>query len=193
MDIKLVLTIIAIALILVGYIPYIIDTIKGNTRPHIFSFFLWSFITAIIFSLQLKAGGGIGAWVTFAIVCMMVVVLALSFKNGDRDIKKIDFLFLALGIIAIPIWLIADQPALSMILLSGIDMLGFGPTIRKSWVDPWSETLSLYWVTAIRHFLAIFALVEINLITVLSPLTWTIANGLFAILLIVRRKKLTKK
>jgi len=122
----------------------------------------------------------------------MVVVFALSLKNGKRDIRKVDFIFLAIALLAIPVWLVADQPVLSIILLSTIDMLGFAPTVRKSWVDPWSETLFMYFMTAIRHSLAVIALTEINLVTALFPITWTIANVLFIILLIARRKQLPK-
>ncbi len=192
MDIKVIVSIVAIILVFVGYVPYIIDTVKGTTRPHAFSYFLWALLVYIIFALQLQAGGGLGSWITFTVATVMVVVFALSLKNGKRDIRKVDFIFLAIALLAIPVWLVADQPVLSIILLSTIDMLGFAPTVRKSWVDPWSETLFMYFMTAIRHSLAVIALTEINLVTALFPITWTIANVLFIILLIARRKQLPK-
>ena len=193
MDFKIAISILAIILVIVGYAPYIKDTIKGTTRPHVFSYFLWIFTTIIIFALQLQEGGGIGSWITFSIVFVMCIVFILSFKNGKRDIRKIDYVFLGLGIIATLLWIIAKQPILSIILLSTVDILGFAPTVRKSWYDPWSETLFLYIITALRHGLAIIALVEINFVTALFPISWTLANALFSLMLIVRRKTFNNK
>jgi hypothetical protein len=192
MEYKSIISIVAIILVFFGYAPYIYDTIKGETRPHIFSYLLWSILMGIIFALQLESGGGFGSWVTFFVGLVIFFVFLLSLRNGKRDIQKIDFVFLLLAILAIPLWLVADQPVLSIILLSTIDMLAFVPTIRKSWSDPWSETLSLYTITTFRHGIAIIALTEINIVTALFPATWTIANLLFATMLIVRRKKLRK-
>jgi uncharacterized protein with PQ loop repeat len=37
---KEVIGIIAVIFTFVGYIPYIMDTIKGKTKPHIYSWFI---------------------------------------------------------------------------------------------------------------------------------------------------------
>ena len=144
MEIKWFLSILAIALLFIGYFPYLRDTINGKTRPHIFSYIIWALTTFIVFGIQLQSGGGAGAWVTFAIGCMMLVVLGLSYKNGRDDITKGDFITLVVALLAIPLWLLANLPLLSLVILTAIDLLGFLPGMRKSWVDPWSETISLY-------------------------------------------------
>lgn len=190
MEIKTIFSILATALVFIGYIPYIRDTIRGTTRPHIFSFSLWTIIVFIVFLLQLDSGGGGGAWVTFSISLMMLCVALLSLKNGKRDIKKIDFLFLFLVLLTIPIWLIAKQPLLSVIILAIMDILTLIPMVRKSWVDPWSETLSLYVITFFRFILAFFAMAELNIITGLYPVLWMFINLAFALMLIYRRRKL---
>jgi len=193
MELKAVFSIISIILLIIGYIPYISDTIKGVTRPHIFSYLLWSLTTFIIFALQLKNGGGAGAWVTFAIGCLMFIVLFLSLKNGRGDITKVDYLFLALAILTIPIWLIAKLPELSITLLVLVDLLGFIPGMRKTYCDPWSETLSLYILNSFRYLLAVLALLSFNYITVLSPLVSLLANIIFVLIIIYRKRFLLNK
>jgi hypothetical protein len=192
MQIKAIISLVAILLIFIGYAPYIRDILNGKTRPHIFSWFIWGITTGIAYALQVSAGAGVGSWVTLCITLVLISVFFLGLKNGNRDIRKIDIVFLVLSLLAIPIWLIVKQPVISIILLATIEMLGFVPTIRKSWDDPYSETLSLYTITTFRHGLAIFALEKLNFITVLYPIIWVIANALFAIILIIRRKKLAK-
>jgi hypothetical protein len=181
----------AILLTFVGYAPYISDLLKGKIRPHIFSWLVWAIVTSIIFALQISAGAGIGAYVTLAVASLSLAIFVISLRNGNRDIAKIDIVFLLLALFSIPLWLIVDQPVLSIILLSTIDMLGFAPTVRKSWNDPYSETLALYVITTFRHGLSILGLLEYNIITMLFPLTWVFANAAFAVALIVRRKKLS--
>mgnify|MGYP000656241884 CR=1 FL=1 len=189
---KIFISIVAIVLTFVGYVPYIRDTFIGKTKPHIFSWLVWTITTSIIYALQVSAGAGPGSWVTLAVIIVLLIVLLLGLKNGNKNIKKIDIVFLVLALVSIPIWLVVKQPVVSIILLSTIEMIGFLPTIRKSWNDPYSETLSLYIITTFRHGLSIFALAEYNIITWLFPATWVFANAVFSIILIVRRKKLKK-
>jgi hypothetical protein len=72
-------------------------------------------------------------------------------------------------------------------------MLGFAPTIRKSWNKPFSETLFTYELGAVRHALGLSALSSYTFVTVLFPLTWTVANVLFSSMLIVRRAQINRK
>ncbi|MBI5531010.1 MAG: hypothetical protein HY918_05965 [Candidatus Doudnabacteria bacterium] len=193
LEIKTIVSVIAIALTFIGYAPYIIDIFKGKTKPHVFSWLIWGIITSIIFALQINAGGGIGSYVTLSVSLISFFIFFKALPSGRKQITAIDVIFLFLAIISIPIWLVVKQPVLSIVLLSTIDMLGFAPTVRKSWVDPYSETLSLYTITTFRHALSILGLAHYSIITWLFPGTWVIANALFAIMLIVRRKSMRLK
>ena len=106
---KEALAVLAVSLNFVGYIPYIRDTLKGKTHPHAYSWFVWTYITVIVFALQLSDGGGAGAYVTLG---------------------------------------------------------------------------------AVRHALGLLALSSYTFVTVLFPLTWAIANTLFSITLILRRRRI---
>lgn len=190
---KNVIGIIAIVLTFFGYAPYFRDLLKGRTRPHIFSWLVWAISTSVIYALQVSAGAGFGALVTLMVAVISLAIFILSFKNGNKDIKKIDVIFLILALLAIPLWLVIKQPVLSIILVSSIDMLGFAPTVRKSWNDPRSETLSFYLITTFRHGLSVLALEHYNIITMLFPATWVVANALFSTVLIVRRRYCSKQ
>jgi|SRR3989344_839620 len=191
-DIKTVISLIAVLLTFIAYVPYIRDTLKGKTTPHVYTWFIWALVTAIAFGLQVSAGAGVGSWVTFAVVLACSTVFILGLRNGKKNITKVDTMFLFLSFIALFFWLIAKQPVLSIILVSLIDMLGFIPTIRKSWNKPYSETLLSYEINTFRHGISILALQQYNIVTWLYPVTWTIANGLFSLMLIVRRRQVRK-
>lgn len=191
-DYKTIISIVAVILTFVGYIPYILDTLKGKTTPHVYTWFIWVFVTAIAFGLQVTAGAGVGSWVTLAVVIIGTFIFLLSLRNGG-GITKSDTAFFILSLIALFLWLIAKQPVLSVILVSLIDMLGFIPTIRKSWNKPYSETLFSYEINSFRHGLSIFGLQQYSIVTWLYPATWAVANGLFSIMLIIRRKQLARR
>lgn len=186
---KALVGVIAIILTFIGYIPYSRDIIAGKTKPHLYSWFLWALVTGIIFALQFVGGAGVGGFVTLAAALMCLVVIFLAYQHGaNTDIKPIDKLFILLAFTALAIWLFAKQPVLSAILSTLIDLFGFAPTIRKSWNHPYSETLSFYYLNTLRFTLAVFALSQYSLITALYPIGWLLANGLFALMLIFRRR-----
>ncbi len=190
---KSVIGIIATLLVLVGYIPYVRDIIKGKTKPHIYSWFLWGFVTLIAFALQASDNAGTGSLVTLAAGLMCLVVIALGFIYKSKvEITRTDTLFLILAFIALGLWLLAKQPTLSAILITLVDLFGFAPTVRKSWNRPHSETLSFYFLNTLRFALAVFSLQHYSIITTLYPSTWLLANGLFGLVLVIRRKQLSE-
>lgn len=185
---KTIIGSIAIGLTLVGYIPYIKDLLAGKTKPHIYSWILWGFLTYIVFFLQISDQAGPGALVTLsaALLCTLVIVLTLV-KNAKSEITQSDKVFLGLALLTLAFWLIAKQPLISAVLATTIELLGFVPTVRKSWKDPYSETLSFYWLNTLRFLLATLALSRYTIITALYPSFWFMANGLFALMLVYQR------
>ena len=113
-------------------------------------------------------------------------------RSGKKDIALSDTIFFVLSFVALFLWLIAKQPVLSVILTSTIDLLGFAPTVRKSWNKPHSETLFTYELSTLRHGLSILALQQYSIVTWLYPVSWTFANALFSLILIIRRKQVNK-
>lgn len=189
---KTALSVAAIMLTIGGYIPYIRDTLKGTTKPHVFTWFLWGFQTVITYGLQINAGAGVGSWTTLAVAISCFLIFALGMRNGKKDITKSDVIFFALSLIGLAIWLAAKQPILSTILLSSTAIIGFIPTIRKSWNNPHSETLLTYRINVLRHGLSFLALQQYNIVTWLYPVVWMTINGLFSIMLTLRRNHIDK-
>lgn len=191
-DFKILISLIAVALSLIAYVPYLKDTFTGKTTPHIYTWFIWGFVTAIAYALQVSGGAGAGSWVTLGAVIIAFVIFACGLRNGKKDITKSDTLFFILALIALLFWLLAKQPIISVILVTVIDLFGFAPTIRKSWNKPYSETLFTYQLNAFRHGLSVLALQKYSILTWLYPISWALANLIFSIILIVRRRQVKK-
>lgn len=188
MDYKIIISVISVALVVVGYGPYVYDILKRKTTPHVFTWFIWTLAPGITYALQVKGGAGVGAWVTFGVTISSFIIFILSMRIGDKDITHSDIAFFILSLCALFLWLGVDKPIWSVILIVLTDVLGFFPTIRKSWNKPHSETLFTWGVASFRHTLGIFALQKFNLLTLLYPVVWAVANLIFCIILIIRRR-----
>lgn len=187
---KEILSTVAVVLTFLAYIPYYRDIIKGKTHPHIYSWSLWGVLSILIVALQIKGGAGSSVLVTAAAGLLCIGVIVLGLKHGKKDITKSDTFVAILSLIATGFWLIADQPVVSILLVVLADVLAFVPTVRKSYNKPMTETLSLYVTNSFRFTLALIAVEQFNLLSALWPGVWAVGNGLFAIMLIVRRRQL---
>ena len=190
-ELKALFGIIAVALTFVGYIPYLHGIINGKTRPHIFSWLIWLLDDCVIFALQFTHGAGPGSFVILSAGLLSVVVLILTLRHkGKQDITPSDIVFSILAIAALVLWIFAKQPLISTLLIIAVNMFALMPTIRKSWHKPHSENATFYAINTVRFILTLLALQTYTLITALHPTTWLFVNGLFALMLILRRKKL---
>ncbi len=174
----------------ISYIPYYKDLFANKTRPHAFSWFVWSVITVIIFLAQLAEGGGIGSFVTgvSAVLCTTVFLFALI--KGDRKFVLFDWIALGIAFIGIILWRTTKDPTLAVVLVTVADGFGFLPTIRKAYYKPYEETLSLYVLTTAKWIFGFFGLESLSVATWFFPLYLFFANLFFVILLIVRRRAL---
>jgi len=184
--------IIAIVLTFISYIPYIRDIFLRKTKPHIYTWIIWWALSTIISIIQNNNGGGIGSYVTLTVWIISIFIALLSLKYGTKDLKKIDTIFLVLTILGIGVWLGIENPIFSIILLCGIDLAWFFPTIRKSISAPHDESLSFYVINFIRYIFSVFSLMIINFVTILFPLIWVIVNWWFVLFLLWRRSKIIK-
>jgi len=189
-NMKAILGILATLIAIFGYLPYLKDTFKGKTKPHIFSWFLWGLVSLIAFGIQVTNKGGFGSLPNLVMVVICLIIFIRAIKNGTKEISKIDIVSLVLALMAIILWLIAKQDLLSIIFIIFVDIFSFLPTFRKSWNKPGEETLVTWIMNAIRQILIIFALEEINIINAAYPVYALTAVGLFCVMLIYRKKKL---
>lgn len=169
MDIKIVLGTIAALFAAGSAYLYIRDIFRGNTKPHIYTWLIWAIVTIIGFLGQWVSGGGPGSWATGVTALYTLVVLALSFRYGTKDITRFDTLCLTLAVISIIPWLVTQDILLSVTLATFTDVIGFLPTIRKTWNAPRSESLGSMFFDAFKHGLSIASLQTYSLTTWFYP------------------------
>jgi hypothetical protein len=189
MNFKIILSVVAIFVGMMSYIPYLRDVVKGKTKPHTFSWLVWGILTVIVFIGQLIDQGGFGTWVTGFTACAVLIIFIFGIFKGEKNITKGDWASLLAALFTIVIWILTSEPLIAIILVTIIDILAFYPTIRKTILKPHEETLTLYLLSGIKWILAILALQNYSFVTLLYPVYLVLINGLFVTLLLVYRKK----
>ncbi len=187
-NLKDILGIIAVIIGIIAVIPYVISIFKGQTTPHIFSYLIWGVTMAIAFVAQIMNNAGPGAWLVGygAITCTLIAVLAI--KYGEKDITKNDWVFLIMALAIIPIWITTKNDFLAILLASLIDLIGYFPTFRKTYIKPYSENLTTYALVGTSYIFALFALTEFNFVTSLYPLMVCFISFAFVGMVLWRRK-----
>lgn len=186
---KEIIGFVTVALTFISLAPYIYDIFKNKTKPHIFTWIVWSIATALAFLGQWQKGGGPGSWTTGATGLLTIFIMIISFKKGSDDITKLDIVMFIGALLGIIPWLLTNDPTLSVVIMATIDAIGFIPTIRKTIKTPQSETFSTYVINIFRHSLSIVALSKYNLATYVFPATLTVMNLITALVIIKYRKK----
>ena len=164
------LSMIATAISVIALLPYIYSTLRGNIRPHVMSWTIWGITTTIVFWAQRESGAGVGAWpIGFsAAVAFLIAGIAYS-KRQDIRIASGDWVFFLGALAAIPLWWATDSPLLAVLVVTTVDVLGFGPTLRKAFHFPDSESLLFFYMIVLRNTLVLFALEAYSTTTALFP------------------------
>src|SRR5690606_16045788 len=109
---------------------------RGTNKPHMFTWIIWTLLTAIILAAQIVGGAGPGAWSTGAVLLPCIIITVLAIQRGEKNITASDWVMFLAGLAAIPVWLATSNPLWAVIIVVAIDALAFGPTFRKSWFRP---------------------------------------------------------
>jgi len=192
MDMKFWFAIMATMAGIVAFLPYLRDMLARKTRPHAYTWLIWVLTQGIAVAGILRGGGAWGALNLVAGLLFCILIFVLSFRYGTRDITRGDTSIL-LGVVgAILLWVVFDSPLLSVLFVTGIDMLGYVPSFRKSYADPWGETLSSWFLFALSDVFALFALSEYNLLTATYLVSITVANLALLLFCTYRRTKVSE-
>lgn len=177
-----VLSGIAIVLTFAGFVPYIRAIRQKKVRAHVFSWVIWGTTTFVVFLAQLKGGGGLGAWPIGVSGLITIYIAWLAYtQKSDSSITWHDKCFFLAAMSSLPVWYFTSDPLWAVIVLTSVDVIGFGPTLRKAYASPFEESLTFFTLFATRNLVAIAALETYSLTTILFPA----ATGLGCLVLIV--------
>lgn len=180
--------IIAAALAVGATAPYLWKTWKGELRPHLFTWTIWTVSTLIAAAGRSSAHAGAGAWGQWVagLCCLSIALLALRY--GEKNITRSDKVMFIAALSAIPAWIAMGDPLYAVIIVTIIDLTGYYPTLRKAYFAPYQEATFNLHISNIIHVLSFFATSEINLTNMLFPCALFIANNVVIGTILWRRR-----
>lgn len=188
MDIKLIFSVAGVILILGGNVPYFVGIFRGKTRPHIYSWLIWTITYGIGLLGVIKGNGGWGSLslaVGFSIVC---ITFLACFKYGSKNITKFDTVTLIFALLAIVVYFQLHNPLLAVFMVTLIDFIAYVPSFRKSFYEPYSENVASWVIYTIAGLLIILSLYEYNLLTLTYLVVTEVANIILIAICLARRK-----
>jgi hypothetical protein len=185
---KVIIGLFASVISVIGYVPYLRDILRKKTKPHVFSWLVWSFSAGIVFAAQIVKGAGSGAWMMGAgtAICFLITILAAF--QGEKRIVLLDWFAFGGAVLGLIAWVLTDNPLFAVILITVTDILAFIPTFRKAYYKPYEETLFTWIIASVKFIFVLIALDAYNATTLLFPVYLILSNSSFTIMMLVRRR-----
>ena len=175
-----------------GFIPYIVQILRKNTKPHAYTWLIWSITqgTALAGLIFGKAGLGSLAWSIGEV--FVVAIFFLTLKFGTKNITRKDTVVLFLALSAVVVWWQLHNPLLAVVMVTVIDLSGYFPSFRKTFQEPWSESAITWAMFALTSIFSILALSEYNWLTLPYLIMTSIANTVFVLIILIRKPLVPK-
>lgn len=148
-------------LILVASPPYIIDILKGKTKPERITWLIFSILGIIAFVSQLLLGASWSLLFSGLDTLASILILGLSLKFGVGGHTKLDVVALFVATVGVLISIFVKEPIISLLGVIIADVSGVALTVKKVYEKPESETTitwmlvgtaSLFGVLSVDHF-----------------------------------------
>jgi len=168
-DYKIIFASIWALLFIISSFLYISWILKWETKPHTFSFLIWSILSCIWFLGQIFDNAWIWSIVSLVWFLNALIVFILSLKYWVKVLTKWDKISFFFAFFAIILWGITKTPLYSIILVTIIDTCWYYPTLSKISRMPYSENIPTWAVSILAIIFWIIALDHYSIITTLYP------------------------
>lgn len=170
-------------------LPYIIDVLKGKTKPRIVSWFIWSVLTGIATAASFVDHQYASAILTFCASIETLSIVILGFiKSGDRTLEKFDAYCLAGAVVGLALWLFLGSPSIAVLASVIIDMVGAAPTVKHIWQKPYEETWLTFMLASVGALFTVLAAKDTRITAIAYPVYIVLTNVVFVGIIFARHK-----
>lgn len=147
---------------LLGYLPYIVTTIRGKTKPNRATWWVWGFLGIIqvisYYYSELKIDGAIWLLICYSICQIIMAILSIKFGEGGWD--RLDKICLIGVLFSIFLWRWFDSAEITLLFTIAIDIFGAVPTVTKSYYQPEKESSFSWTIFLVANSLNLIAIGE---------------------------------
>jgi len=143
-----------------GGSSYLIDTLRGKTKPNKVTWFIWTLAPFIAFSAEIKQGVGLQSLMTFMVGFMPLLIFLASFVN-KKAIWKISQLDIVCGVLSVAgliLWQITRVANIAIAFSILSDGLAGVPTIVKAYKFPETENYKVFLTAGLNAFITLLTI-----------------------------------
>ena len=175
---------------IVSVIPYIRDMIKGTTRPNVVTYVIYFILALISLFAQWSAGASWSIFILLAVSINTFIVIILCFNGfGYKKYGLLDWACLLLGVVAIVVWRITNNPMAALFTALLANILGDIPTIIKTYKEPHTELALSWFIAACAAVLGIIS-TRLDLANLLFPVYYFVESMLISGLAFSRKPRI---
>ncbi len=189
-DYHIFFAVLAVSFGLYSYVPYYREVFSGTTRPHLFSWLVWTVSQGVAFFAQLVSGAGVGSLLTGLGAFLALTMTIVCLFKGEKEITRLDWISLFAAFIGIAAWILTDNPLLGVLFAATADCIGYIPTFRKTFMKPHEESLNAWMIITAAYFLNLPAIVVWNTTNLLHPALVGSVSLLLVLWIVIRRTQL---
>lgn len=159
MEKELGFALISTGIYLIGAIPYWKDVFAGRTIPHIFTYIIWCILVGFNVFVIWKNHE------YYALIPNLLMLISLTFATlygiGRMRLLSInwfDYICLGLWFWLIFYWIYSWNILNTIIFTAIIDFVAFLPTFKKWWLQPWTESILIYFMSAVGQIFTLLSL-----------------------------------
>lgn len=177
------------SLLIVGAaVPYIMDIVKGKTKPRVVTWAIWGLLSVISCVASLSERQYPTAILLAAIITGNLFIVILGWKHGDKKFNRTDIFCLIGALVGLLLWRIFDSPAVAVIATVVIDAIGAIPTLEHSWKKPHEETLAIYLMQLSGDIFTLLSISTWRVTAFAYPVYAGLINLVFSLIIFFRRK-----
>jgi hypothetical protein len=186
-DVAPVLGVLAGLAAVVNTIPYIRDIVRGTTRPHRGTWFVWAVLAIVVYGSQRADGASWSLIMAGAQALLTTLVFVLAVRRGEGGLSATEAAFTAMAAVGVIGWLVADEPIVATASVVAADLVAAAMMAPKTYRDPGSETLVSFALASVGGALAAGAVGTASLALLMYPIYFCVVNAAIALLIFRRR------
>ena len=167
---------------LTAYAPYIISTLRKETKPNRASWFIWLTVSLIIALSYRDAGASYAFLVPVGYTIGSTIIAILSLKYGVGGWTRFDRNCLFGAGISLVLWRIFNSPMTALLINLFINLLGTLPTIRKAYYQPETENKVTWSMFSLGTIVNLFAIEKWVFSMAVYPVSMVFIVGIVTVL-----------
>lgn len=171
-----------------AFSSYYVSIIRGKSKPNQATWLILTIVSLLILLSYYAVGAKETLWLPASYTVGQLITFILALKYGHGSWEYFDKICLTLALLSIIVWILSGSAIYVLIINIFVDFLGMLPTIRKTYLSPFSEEGLPWFLTVAACTLNVFAISSWQFDIWVYPMYMLLING--AVLALVYKQKL---